>query len=334
MTEHANVTIYDVAKLAGVSASTVSRTFSSPARVSEKTVAKVHEAARTLGYKQTGSVYWEDSESPRLLGIVMVEIANPVYRDILKGFQDAAAAKGYSMVVINSPGTPETEKRTLNAVIPFLDGIAFPISYLSLAEIRKFGRAKPVVLINRHATGHTCVVAGVKRGVHEMCEHLQELGHTRLTYLAGPEQSWTNAFRWRALQRECEQRGLYVRQVRGLVAMFEGGEKAARRWRPEHGTAVVAFNDAMAVGFIREIRRRGMAVPQDVSVVGFDNSYLATLSDPPLTSLSSGGENIGRKAAESLIWQNNNRRIRERKTFLLPVEFAVRGSTGPAPVIQ
>ena len=164
-----------------------------------------------------------------------------------------------------------------------------------------------------------------------MCDHLLELGHSKILYLAGPEVSWTNAMRWRALQHECERREIHVRQIKNLEPTFEGGMDAARSWTPEIATAVIGFNDVMAAGFLREITRRGLTVTDDVSLVGFDNSHTALISTPRLTSLSSGGELIGRKAAESLIWQNNNRWVRERKSFVIPVDFFIRDSTGPAP---
>ena len=151
MANKKSVTIYDVAELAGVSPSTVSRVFSAPARVSAQTASKVQSAARQLGFKREGSTYWEDENSTHILGFVIGQFGNPVYNDILKGFQDAASANGYSVIVINSPSTPEVERSTLTAVLPFIDGIAFPISQLSPAGIREFERTKPVVLINRHA---------------------------------------------------------------------------------------------------------------------------------------------------------------------------------------
>ncbi|QOR44864.1 LacI family DNA-binding transcriptional regulator [Trueperella pecoris] len=330
--ERHKTTIYDVAELAGVSPSTVSRTFSSPARVSAATAARVQAAARDLGYKTSGSAYWEEADSTYVLGFVIAQFGNPVYTDILKGFQDAASENGYSVIVINSPGSPETEKATLTSVLPFIDGIAFPISQLNPAGIREFERTKPVVLVNRHANGHTCVVADIRQGLHRICEHLQSLGHERVVYLAGPPYSWTSPMRWRALQYECDKRGMHARQMSHLDPLFEGGMSYASEWTPTHGTAVIAFNDVMAAGFLRGIENRGLSVPGDVSIVGFDNSHTVLITNPQLTSLSSGGELIGRKAAQSLIWQNNHRWVRERKSLVVPVEFAIRGSTGPAPM--
>ncbi|MFY9263517.1 MAG: LacI family transcriptional regulator [Actinomycetaceae bacterium] len=331
MSREKNVTIYDVAERAGVSASTVSRVFSSPARVSAKTTAKVYQAARELGFQREGSSYWEHDKRTKKLAIVVSNMSNPVYSDILSGFRQTAVEHDYSVIVINSEKDPDDEHQAVEEIIPLVDGIAFPGSRLTPQSIKQFEKQLPLVLLNRFVTGHTCIISDIVKGMEIACDYLQELGHNEVLYLAGQEDSWANVTRWRALQKATRERGMKLRQFQDLASGIQGGIDAANRWKPDIATAVIAFNDLMGIGFMRWVQRLGYRVPDDVSVIGIDNSVACEVSAPELTSLDSGGSVIGSKAARSLIWQAENRSVRERKSFVIPVEFTVRRSTGPAP---
>ncbi|MDP9801341.1 LacI family transcriptional regulator [Arcanobacterium wilhelmae] len=323
-------TIYDVAKVAGVSPSTVSRAFSNPARVSSDTTAKIFEAARALGFRQSGSSYPAHSHHSSILCFVMADVTNPVFATMLEGFQRAAHQANYGVVVINSDENVAIEEKTIRKMLPQVDGIALAGSRLTPAAILAIEKTKPLVLLNRFLDGHTCVLPDTSGGIGDVCRYLAELGHKELLYLSGPKLSWANGMRWRSAQEKCHEYGITLRHTPNLSPRLLGGIDGAHLWMQHPTTAVLAYNDMMAMGFIKEVMSEGYSVPGDVSVVGIDDSVMSSFSDPTISSLSSGSYDVGRKAAKSLIWQIANHANRERKTLIVPMEFAERESTGEA----
>lgn len=323
-------TIYDVARIARVSASTVSRAFSNPARVSTDTAARIYEAARVLNFRQMGSSYPTNSKRTSILCFVVADAANPAFVTQLQGFQDAATKAHYSVVVINANENADLEEMAVRRLLPQVDGIALAGSRLSPKTIVSIERSKPLVLMNRFLDGHTCVLPDATGGIGQVCKYLADNGHRELLYLAGPRLSWANAMRWRSAREKCHEYGISLRQTRHLAPRMEGGVEGALAWLSNPTTAVLAYNDLMAVGFMRHVQSQGVSIPGDVSVVGIDDSVFSSIADPPMSSISSGGYDIGLKGANSLLWQIEHPTNRERKTFLIPTHFEVRKSTGAA----
>ncbi|MGV4324521.1 LacI family DNA-binding transcriptional regulator [Trueperella pyogenes] len=327
MGKRKDVTIYDIARVAGVAPSTVSRAFTSPSRVSAKTLGRIHAVARDLGFHAEGSTYW-DEQDPTALGIVLRNLANPVYSDILEGFQAGATREGYSVIVVASNRSLRQEELAVDAIVTNVAGIAFPASRLSQRALSRFERTLPIVLVNRVSPGYTCVVADIAGGMTTTFEHLTSLGHREILYLSGSDESWVNAMRWRMICEIAPLFNLSVRQVKAHGSGLESGAAVAREWIDHPVSAVIAFNDFVAIGFMQALQRFGYCVPGDVSVIGIDNSANCLLTQPSLTSLSSGGALIGEKAAELLIWQARNRSSTKRALHKVPAELTVRGSTG------
>lgn len=321
-------TIYDVAEAAGVAPSTVSRALSRPGRVSAVTAQKVHEAAEDLGYGHSARPRTADLPH-RLLAIVVADIANPVFHEVVRGAEEAAARAGYTVMLFDAQ---EDHRRELRAAEQFLfavDGLLLTSPRLSDSGIRAIAKQRPVLTLNRHVHGLPGVVLDSGRGGHRAVEHLGEKSHEHLTYCAGPESAWSDGMRWRGIQEACAEVGMHAHRIAPGTPTLQGGEEAAARWAESPTSAVICYNDIMALGFIRELRRRGISVPGDVSVIGFDNSQTGQLTSPSLTSVAAPLDQLGQIAAQNLIAVIQGARS-SQEPLSLPTRLIVRESTGPA----
>ena len=146
-------------------------------------------------------------------------------------------------------------------------------------------RRKPVILINRQVDGVVGVLPQVEEGVVALVAHLAELGHTSLAYLSGPETSWISRRRWESLLDAAEQRGIAVVEIGPLSPTIDGGRESLRRVQAARATAVIAFNDLMAIGLIQAASASGIRVPDELSVAGFDDIFGSELIVPALTTV-------------------------------------------------
>ncbi|MDO5734925.1 MAG: LacI family DNA-binding transcriptional regulator [Propionibacteriaceae bacterium] len=323
------VTIYDVAREAGVAASTVSRTFSRPGRVTAATNERVHRAAAKLGYRAKPIFRPEKGVATKMLAFVVADIANPVYSHIMKGFQEEATQNGYTVLLIDSTEDGQAEHQAIQSVLHLVDGLALTASRLSDSAINQVVKITPVVAVNRIIAGLPSVVPDTPRGMRRAVEHLATLGHTRLTYLSGPAASWADGVRWRAVSEACFELNLHARRVGPNVPSIQGGFDAAAAWREHPTSAVMAFNDIMAIGFMKSVQRSGLRVPDDVSVIGVDNSISSVLTTPTLTTVASSTSLIGARAARALIGQLQRRSADTAEIIVAPMDLIARESSGP-----
>ena len=162
-------------------------------------------------------------------------------------------------------------------------------------------------------------------------EHLAHLGHRSITYLAGPEASWADGVRWRSLMESAKNKGVHTRRLGPNAPTVAGGEQAAATLANRLSTAYLAYNDQVAIGFIRRLMAAGTKVPEEVSVVGFDNIFAADLVTPPLTTIAAPLHVLGTTAVRNLLAIINGAKPRAAEPLVLPVKLVERGSTGPAP---
>ncbi|HET8795719.1 MAG TPA: LacI family DNA-binding transcriptional regulator [Arthrobacter sp.] len=321
--------IYDVARAAGVASSTVSRAFARPGRVSYETARKIREAADELGYRSKSMGRPGSAETrSQMIALVIADITNPVYFEMIRGAEAAATEAGYTMLLFNSQESDRKEREALERAISMVDGIVLTSSRMSDSSIRQIAKQKPTLVMNRAVADVSSVVTDNARGMRRAAEHLGELGHTELTYLSGPEASWADGMRWRALREAGMELEIRVRRIGPSRPTLRGGAEAAGRWMESPSSAVVAYNDQLAIGFIREVHRRGMAVPGDVSVVGFDNTFGAELVTPPLTTVASPLFALGSTAVNNLLAIAGGARSMSGQPVVLPAKLVVRESTG------
>jgi DNA-binding LacI/PurR family transcriptional regulator len=320
--------IYDVAKAAGVAPSTVSRAFSRPGRVNAGTAERIFAAARGVGYR-SGVLHGPTGPRTRTLAVVASDITNPFYGEIVRGAHEAAGESGFTILLSHAredaPFERDWTERELNAV----EGVLLTSSRMSHNAIRMLAKEKPLVLLNRRVPEVPAVVTDNARGMRRAVEHLAELGHQSVTYVAGPEASWADGTRWVALMEACNELDLRFRRVGPCkVPTVPAGLAIASEVLAQRATAIIAYNDLMAIGVIKGMRRAGVRVPHDINVVGFDNIALSAIVDPGLTTVAAPLRAMGIIGVENLIATIGGA-TPSRDPLVLPAKLLVRGSTGP-----
>jgi DNA-binding LacI/PurR family transcriptional regulator len=321
-------TIYDVAREAGVAASTVSRAYARPGRVNSETARAIFAAAERLGYRAT-----RIAGSPGLrtgaVALMVSDITNPFYGEIIKGAEEAARLAGYALLLSDTSEFGPVERDVVERTLALVEGVVLGSSRMSDSGIRMIAKQKPLVLLNRQMPDTSCIVTDNARGVRQAVEHLAGLGHDTITYVAGPSASWPEGMRWRALREAAQERDLRVRRVDPHdVPTMRTGFSVARRVAEERATAVLAYNDALAVGVVKGLTQLGVRVPGEVSVVGFDNVLLAEVVDPPLTTVTAPMPTMGSAGVGNVLALAAGARS-SGETLVLPVQLVVRASTGP-----
>lgn len=328
--ETKRVTIYDVAKEAGVAPSTVSRAFSRPGRVNTQTGARIREIADRLGYRTKPVTRVDHGEATHVLAFVVADISNPVFAQIMRGFQMEATKTGYTVMLIDSQEDDQAERRAIEKVLHLVDGVVLTSSRMSDSSINQIVKVKPVVAVNRHTAGIPSIVPDTTKAVDQAVNHLHKLGHRRITYLSGPPASWADGMRWRAISDACDRLGIYLRRIGPNPPSLEGGVEGAKVWMRQPTTAVIAYNDLLAIGFVKAVQRRGLTVPEAVSVIGFDNSVASFLTSPSLSSIGPLSAMLGVRAARALITQLRHRSAPSAERIVVPMKLIMRESVGPA----
>ncbi|MCK9899621.1 LacI family transcriptional regulator [Parafrankia colletiae] len=321
------VTIYDVARRAGVAPSTVSRTFSRPGRVNAVTAARVRRVAAEVGYRANPVARALSTARTNMIAVVILDIANPFYAEIVRGAQAAAAAAGYTVVLADAQESDWLERSTLERAVTAVDGIVLASSRMSDLAIRMISKQKPVVVLNRGVVDVPCVVTDNARGARLALEHLSGLGHEHVTYIAGPEASWADGMRWSSLRESAAKLSVRLRRLGPFAPDVRGGVQAAEQFVAQPTSAVVAYNDQLAIGLVRSLITRGIGVPRNVSVVGFDNIAAADLVTPGLTTVAAPLYAQGITATRHVLTMIEGGRDRTGQPAVLPVRLVVRGST-------
>jgi Transcriptional regulators len=325
-----SVTIYDVAEAAGVAASTVSRAFTRPGRVSPETAERIRRVAEELGYRERASVHPEVRSRNRMVLVTVASLGNLFYFDTLNGIQDEAAAAGYTVLVVDGRLNPVIEQQGIERTLDIADGVIMISPRIADSIILRTASQKPVVLINRVLRDVPSVVQNINDGMKQVVEHLVELGHRNVTFIQGPAQAWISAPRWDALEAACLAHRIPMRKIGPVEPTVRGGVGVLPSWLEYRTTAVVAFNDDVALGFSYAARERGYRVPQDVSVVGIDNTMATSVFAPPLTTLAVAGHGQGTVALRRILQELKGGRTKA-PAMVVPMKLIKRASTGPAP---
>jgi LacI family transcriptional regulator, galactose operon repressor len=295
------VTIRDVAAAAGVSQSTVSRALSMPEVVNPVTRARVEAAARALGYQPNRAARGLITGRTGNLGLIVPDLANPLFAAVVKGVQAAARAADYSVFIADTDEEAAAEPGLLRALSKQVDGIVLCSPRTSDDELTAVGPDTPVVLMNRRVAGWPGVTVDNADGMRQAVEHLAALGHRRVAYVAGPRSSWSNAQREQGLRATADATGVELVHLGNFPPRFEGGVAAADLAVASGATAVVAYNDIVALGLLSRLGARGIAVPARISVLGCDDIPMSAMTHPALTTVSVPQHEAGRAAVALLL---------------------------------
>lgn len=329
----ATPTIRRVAKLAGVSTATVSRTLARPEKVSQATRDKVLEAVRATGFVPNQQAVDFRRQATHNIVLLVRDITNPFYLEIYRGIEELAFANGYC-VLMGDAGYDDTRVmryvdmvRTRQA-----DGLILMTGWLP-DTLPETGLPTTVVALELMPGSELPAVAVDNRaGARIAVEHLLALGHRRIAHVAGPARLVMSTDRHQGYLDALTAAGIAEDPALVLPGDFHfaSGEAAIRTLRQSGAdyTAVFCSNDEMAVGAINALRADGLRVPQDVSVVGFDDMDYALSSDPPLTTVRQPRREIGRQAMQMLVNLLSGEAISQPRV-LANVELVVRGSSSP-----
>lgn len=319
-------TIYDVARACEVSPATVSRALSQPAKVHPDTLDLVLATVDRLGYRRGEASRGTGARHTGTIAMVVPDITNPYYSMVITGAERRAQAAGSVLVLVNTEESAANERTNIERLVGRVDGFILSSSRLPDEEIVALAGRTDVVLLNRHVPGISCALVEQDHGSRQIVHHLTSLGHRRIAYLAGPLNSWVRHQRWGALERAAADDGVHIEVVGPYRPLIDDGGAAADAALRTGATALVAHNDLLAIGVVQRLRSRGLRVPEDISVVGFDDMFVAQVCDPPLTTLGGEYEEAARHAVELLL---GGRRAQE---VVLPSSLKIRASSGRAPV--
>ena len=329
-------TMKDVAQLAGVSTATVSRALMNPEKVSVSTRKRVETAVLEAGYSpNTLARNLRRNESKTIITIVP-DICDPYFADIIRGIEDAAVENDYLVLLGDSGQQKKRESSFVNLVFTkqadgmLLLGTDHPFD-VSKSEQKNL---PPMVMACEFAPELELPTVHIDNltSAFEAVNYLAQLGHKRIAQISGPTSATLCQFRQQGYQQALRRAGVSMNPAYSTIGdfTFEAGAQAVRQLLalPEQPTAIFCHNDAMAIGAIQEAKKLGLRVPQDLSVVGFDDIQFAQYCDPPLTTISQPRYEIGRQAMVMMLdlLKGNDVQAGSR---LLEASLVVRGSTAP-----
>lgn len=329
MSLSSRVTIHDVAREADVSIATVSRVLNGGNSVNETMAEKVRLAADRLGYRPNAAAQGLASGAYRTIGVVVPDLGNPYFNDILKSAVSAASSDGYRMVVSDSGGDPAEEVTACRQQLSNVDGLLLLSPRMRADDLRSLAAQQvPVVIVNRQEPGVDLpmVASDNYTATLQLCQHLAGLGHRRVVYLSGSPKAWQNNQRWRGIQA-ASKLGIQASRLQA-EATIEAGYHATDEALDHDPTAILAFNDLAAFGVITRLRELGLRVPTDVSVTGFDDIEIARHVRPPLTTAVSPKTQLGQRAWLVLRAALRGKEIPRYDP--IPAQVVIRQSTGRA----
>lgn len=326
-------TLTDVAKQASVALSTASRAFSEPERLGTETLRKVREAAQELGYEPPPrQVAWRPEPGTvtdtATVAVVVPDIANPVYGTFVKAVQAQGWHRRQTIASADTDFDPDREREVITRLAGGSAGLIVCAPRLAAEDVLALCGDTPVVLVDRETASADCVLPDATDGLRQTIEYLAALGHTHLAYVPGPQHSWAGEHRLGVARAAAEEADLVLEVLGRQAESVAGGVAAAAGVVASGASAVIAHNDLVALGVIAGARRLGVRVPDDLGVVGIDDTPLAETAHPSLTSVAVPMDRAGSLGLELLTRSLAGER-REPRTLRLPTQLVVRGSTGP-----
>jgi DNA-binding LacI/PurR family transcriptional regulator len=327
----------EVAKLAGVSTATVSRVVNRSTLVNEETRARVEQAIEKLGYRPSRVARRLRVEGGRsgLVALLIPDIQNPFFADVARGVEDVARGEGYTVLIGNSDEDAEKEARYLEVMrAESVDGVILPpTSGRDAAALDLARSGLPLVCLDRRLTRAKVdtVVIDNARGAYDAVEHLIALGHRRIGFIEGRPEISTSQERLEGYRRAMADQGLSLDPT--LVRVGDSRQPSGQRLAaelldaPDRPSALLVGNNLMTLGALAAIHERGLRIPRDVAIIGYDDMPWAPALDPPLTAVRQPGYELGGRAMELLL-----QRIRDPKrsttVVVLEPELVVRRSCG------
>ncbi|HUD64369.1 MAG TPA: LacI family DNA-binding transcriptional regulator [Candidatus Sulfotelmatobacter sp.] len=330
-----SVTIRDVAKASGVSTATVSNVLNKTGKVGRDTRRVVLQAVRRMGYIPDVHARHLASRDRRTLGIIVSDIENPFFPEVVKGFETRARQFGYDVILSDTNYDPRRTREAADRMMEHkVRGVAIMTSEISVKLVHQLARRRIAVTFLDLAPARKYMSnlrIDYSSGIKQIVQHLYAQGHRRIAFVAGRPGLKSNAVRLEAYETCMRDLELEPGPVLPGDLRFEGGLAAGLSIaklaaRP---TAVVAVNDLTAVGVVKGLLNSGFRVPEDISVTGFDNTRLAEYSNPSITTVDVHRETLGQMAAEAL-HELSSAEDPQGREYQIGAELVLGGSSGPA----
>jgi DNA-binding LacI/PurR family transcriptional regulator len=321
-------TSFDVARRAGVSQSAVSLVFGGKAagRVGKQTQEAILQAARELGYRPNNAARTLRSGRSRFLALIVPDVSNPYFAGVLQGAEEAARIAGYSVMLAQVQDREDWQHSILDALTSrAVDGLLL-CSVQPPAESEWTTLQGKAVIVDALYEGLPSIQLDTEAGMHAAMRHLFGLGHTRIAHVASARARETFQLRQKAYQDAMQTAGYQVVSVPATFSI-DGARQAAQSLLQvsERPTAIVCDSDVLAVGVYKAARELGLAIPRDLSVTSFDDSLIARILDPELTTVALPARAIGEQALWLLVKVLEEGHAPAQST--VPLELVIRAST-------
>ncbi|MBM7094838.1 LacI family DNA-binding transcriptional regulator [Bacillus sp. H-16] len=330
-------TIYDIAKKTGFSITTVSRALNNYTDVSEKTKKKILEAVDEMGYYPNSIARSLTTKKSWALGVIFVEdlgvgIKHPFFSAVIESFKQNVESLGYDIIFLSRNIGGEEKSYVDHAIHRGVDGIIVMCSDFEDKEVQKLIESPiPSLVVDLHSDKSSVVYSDNYRGSILAVDHLHELGHRKIAHIKGHQKTFAGLERLRGYRSAMENYGLDIPSsyiADGGFFSYEGGYDAMKEILSleDRPTAVFVSGDNMALGALKACKEAGVSVPDDLSIVGFDDIEISKHITPGLTTIRQDTDLIGKKASEVLV-QQINMRSRDYAAVTIPVQLVVREST-------
>ena len=332
------ITIKDIAKVAGVSHTTVSRALRGSRLIAEATATRIKQIADEMGYVPNSAARGLKTSRSNALGVIAPRIDDPFFSKVLDGIEDVLQVRGYSLFLASSGFSAEKDQHIIQSMAERrVDGVIIcskSIDQVQRAQLRSFGM--PIVFVNEQSAckkGHSVLHDDV-HGACVLAEYLVQIGHRKIAYIGNRHAGIANRDRLQGVEMALQAAGLALQTqyvVHGLTGQPDSGVEGVQKLLQvaDFPTAIVCFNDMVAAGAIHALAAAGVRVPQDCSVTGFDDVALAAYLNPALTTLRQPMYELGQKSAEMVLNILQDASIVVNETVSLRGELVVRDSTAP-----
>ena len=285
-------TILDVAARAGVHAATVSRTINVPEKVAPETRRRVEAAVRDLGFVPNRAARGLITGRTGNVAVIVPDITNPHFAALVRSIEHSARSNELQVLLVDTGEHPDEEVLAVRSLSQDVDGFIIVSPRRLHRELGTLG-SSPAVFVNRPVPEHASILLRTAPAVGDALRHLAALGHKRLAYLGGPGGSWAAGERRAAVRRTSRTAGMEIAELVVAEPTFEAASTVVPEVIASGASAVLAFNDQMALGVVAGLGNLGISVPDDVSVIGIDNVPMAAMVAPPLTTISLPTTDVG-----------------------------------------
>ncbi|WP_066172974.1 catabolite control protein A [Bacillus marinisedimentorum] len=330
-----NITIYDVAREAGVSMATVSRVVNGNPNVKPTTRKKVNEAIERLGYRPNAVARGLASKKTTTVGVIIPDVSSIFFGELARGIEDIATMYNYNIILSNSDQNTDKELHLINTMLgKQVDGIVFMGGKITEEHVEEFKKSPvPIVLAATTEQSHSVPSVNIdyKQAAFDAVKHMTDHGHNRIGYVSGPLEDPINGeYKITGYKEALEEAGLSYDENLIVIGdyTYDSGLEAAETFMnlDQPPTAVFSGTDEMALGVIHGFQDSGLRVPEDVEVIGFDNTRLAKMIRPQLTTIVQPMYDIG-AVAMRLLTKLMNKEATEDQTIVLPHRIEERSST-------